>query len=325
MKTFLSYIIEAKAKIGGSSNNTAMGNAYEAATVLHIHNNTAAANNDDDEYQRHIAEVKKTHKENMDKLPPEAREDVEKKARDSAEAYLNSLEKNHGIKRNQITRVHHTNQGIDKSIGKTVDRGNNPHDLIVHADNVKTKDGGHFVHGASLKATSGTASNNTVNAFDQKAGIKTKLNDIWKKGLKRAGLEGKSGAEIKAVRDNPKIKKINSETQAAAASHHGETFNNLSHKEKQKHLQYLLKGKPDLPYDYVKGEKGGSATPQANMSHFKAITNAKKLKATVSGNLVHFHDEKGNHIATVEHRTTHGAFGSPQVNAKFGNIKELKE
>jgi len=35
-------------------------------------------------------------------------------------------------------------------------------------------------------------------------------------------------------------------------------------------------------------------------------------------------DEKGNHIATIEHRTTHRAFGSPQVNAKFGNIKELK-
>ena len=314
MITFSSFLSEA---VESNQYNKAYGEAYETATVLHLHNNTAAKHNTDPTYKAHIAEVKKRHKTAMASLPDHLKKRALEAAANSGKVYLKSLKDNHNKSPNDINEIHHTHRGIDTHVGKKVDRAMNPHDLVI-------KGKGNFIHGASLKATSGTASNNPVNSFDNNSGLKTDLAGIWKKGIKKAGLEGKSKAEIKTVRDTPKIKEANKKVQVEAANHHAEAFNNASHAEKKVHLQFLLKGRPDLPYDYVKGEHGGSATPHAELPHMKAIAKAKKFTATVSNNRVHIHDEKGNHIATIEHRPTHGSFISPQANAKFGNIKELK-
>jgi hypothetical protein len=312
MLTFLTYLQERDT--GVNIHNTAYGDAYETATVLHLHNHTAARNNKDPEYQAKIEAVRKKHNEAMEVLPHHKQAQALQAAAHSGDAYLKSLKDNHGKSPNEIHEVHHTSGGIDKHIGRKVDRAGNPHDLIV-------KGKGGFMHGTSLKATSGTASNNTVKAFDTKAGLKTNLEHIWKKGAHDVGLSGKSTKERKAVRHEPEVVAANKKVQGEAAQHHADVFNKASHEEKQKHLHYLLKSTPDLPYDYVKGEKGGSATPHHELPHIKAINNAKKINATVSSNFVRFHDEHGNHIATVEHRPTHGSFVSPSANAKFGSMK----
>jgi len=315
MKTFLNFISEASES---SQHNKAYGEAYETATVLHLHNNTAAKHNTDPAYQSSIAEVKKKHAAAMAAIPEHLQKRATEAATNSSKSYLKSLKGNHGKSADDIHEIHHTHGGIDTHIGKKVDRAMNPHDLVI-------KGKGGFIHGASLKATSGTASNNPVNSFDKNSGLKTNLSSIWKKGIEKAGLGGKSTNEIKAVRDTPEVKEANKKVQAEAANHHADAFNNASHEEKKAHLHFLLKGRPDLKYDYVKGEHGGSATPHSELPHMKAIAKAKSLTATVNNNRVHIHDESGNHIATVEHRPTHGSFVSPQANAKFGNIKELKQ
>lgn len=317
MRTFLSFIMElqdTEKAASLSAHNKNFGEAYETATVLHIHNNTAAKNNSDSKYQSKIEEVKKKHEASMAALPDHLKKRAEEAATHSGTAYIKSLKDNHNKSPEDIHEVHHTHGGIDEHVGKKVNRAMNPHDLIV-----KGKNG--FTHGASLKATSGTASNNPVAAFDRNSGLNTNLSHIWKKGAETAGVGSKSTKERKEVRHQPEIKEANKKVQAEAAQHHADTFNNASHDQKKEHLHFLLKSKPDLPYDYVKGEKGGSATPHHELPHIKAINSSKELKATVHNNVVKIHDEKGNHIASIEHRPSHGSFVSPQANAKFGNMK----
>lgn len=311
MLSFIEYIIESS----GSSHNKDYGEAYETATVLHIHKNTGARHNADPEYRSQIKEIMRSHKDAMSRLPPHLQDRARVAARDSGTAYINSLQSNHKMKPEDIHSVHHTHLGIDAHVGRKVDRAQNPHDLVV-----KGKKG--FIHGASLKATSGTASNNPVKAFDRNGGLKTNTSSIWDKAKKKYGLEGMSKADIKKIRDNPKIVKANQETQRQAAIHHAKAFGKSDLATQKKHIGFLLKSNPDLPYDYVKGEKGGSATPHHMLPHLQALNKAKSLRTTVDNNRVHIHDHMGNHIATIEHRTTHGSFSSPQANAKFGNMKK---
>lgn len=295
----------------------AMADAYESATALHVHNNTAAKDNQDPAYLSSIENVRKTHSRAMAILPPE----IQKKALVAAEAsgrsYLQSLETNHGYKPSDIEEVHHTNLGIDQHLGRQVDRAQNPHDILVKGT-VKKKP---FMHGASLKATEGTASNNPAAAFDRNSGLDTNLASIWKSGRETAGLSGMTDKQIKLVRDNPEIKQANKDTQQMAANNHAEKFNIADLEKKKQHLKWMLKMNPDLKYDYVTGDRGGAATPIENKAHLKAIMNAKNIVATVSNNRVNFHDERGNHIAYTEHRPTHGSFVSPQANGKFGKLK----
>lgn len=296
--------------------NTAMADAYETGTALFVHQNTAAKDNKDPEYRERMKGILKKHERAMSMLPDHIQRQAMTAAHASATHYLDSLERNHGYKPSDIEEVHHTNQGIDDHVGRAVDRAQNPHDILVKG-RVKNKP---FMHGASLKATAGTASNNPVAAFDRNSGLNTNLAGIWKEGKNKAGLENKTGKEIKQVRDLPEIGAANKATQQAAANHHAEKFNIADQDAKRAHLRWLLKMNPDLDYDYVKGEGGGSATPIKSMPHYKAISNANNIVATVRNNVVHFHDEQGNHIGYVEHRPTHGAFVSPQANGKFGKL-----
>jgi hypothetical protein len=311
MLRFREYLLESDA----SASNSALGDAYESATVLHIHNNTAAKDNTDSNYVKHIEAVKQKHAEAMAKLPAEKQKKVLAGAKASAESYLKSLSTNHGMKSEDIHEVHHTNFGIDSHVGKSVDRAMNPHDLIV-----KGKNG--FTHGASLKLTAGTASNNTAKSLDEKGGLNTNLSKIWNEGKARAGLAGLPTKEVKARKREPKVVAVNNETQQAAAQHHADVFNNADHSTQKEHIRYLLKARPNLDYDYVKGEKGGSSTPVQKLPQIQNLNNSRSLRATVRNNVVHIHDQDGNHIAYVEHRPTHGAFSSIQANAKFGTVKK---
>ena len=181
-----------------------------------------------------------------------------------------------------------------------------------------------FVHGASLKATSGTASNNPAASFDRQSaehGMWAGIPDAWTTGKKKAGLLGKSAKDIKAVRKDETIIAHNRTAQNAAAKKHVGVFNNASHEQKQTHIKHFLKATPDLPYHYVVGEKGGKSIPIDKHPAVVAINKSKSITATAKNGNVHFHNEKGEHLATAEHRTTHGAFSSPQVNFKFGTVK----
>jgi hypothetical protein len=319
MISFQSFLLENES----NQHNSAYGDAYETGTVLHLHDNTAARHNTDKEYQAKIDAVRKKHHEALAKLPADKAKKALEAAHHSGKAYLQSLSTHEKIEPDHVHEVHHTNQGIDSHIGHKVDRPSNPHDLVIKGSKGKKK----FMHGASLKATSGTASNNAASSFEKisaEHGMDTKTSSTWAKGKQAAGLHGKTGAEVKAVKHEPEIKAHNTKTQQASAISHAAAFNNASHANKQKHLRHFLKGNPDLPYHYVKGEKGGSSTPHHEMEHIKAIQNAKHIHATVKNNIVHFHDEHGQHIASTEHRTTHGSFSSPQANFKFGSMKVKK-
>lgn len=315
MLSFKLFLINEEAGSDEAKSNTALGDAFETATVLHIHNNTAARHNTSPEYLKAIEEVKKKHADAISKLSPDKAAKAIEGGKQAGGAYLNSLKSNHKMNPEDIHEVHHTSLGIDKHIGKKVDRASNPHDLIV-----KGKNG--FIHGSSLKLTKGTASNNSANAFDEKAGLKTNIAKVWAEGKRKAGLEGMKNKDIKLIKKNPEIVKANQETQRRAAEHHAEVFNSADHATKVKHLGYLLKGNPDSPMDYTVAGKNASSTPIHKVPHIEALLKAKSIKATVANNRVNFHDEKGNHIAYVEHRPTHGSFISIQANAKFGNMKK---
>lgn len=302
----------------GSSSNEDFGVAYETATAMHLHHMTGSKTNKDPEHQGRMQEISQKGKAAYAKLPDHLKKRALESAKASAEAYLSSLQKNHKINPADIHEVHHTSKGIDHLIHAKADRIQNPHDVVV-----KTKDG--KLHGASLKATQGTLSNNGIGTFDSqnKDHIKTDVGAIWAKGKKKAGLEGKSGAEIKAVRDDPKVKAINKETQAEAAAHHAKQFNKASIEDQRKHLRYIMKSeKPAVPYDYVNGEKK-KAVPSHELDHAQAIEKSSKfeMRHTAGSNLVKIHDEEGRHVATVEHRPTHGAFSGVQVNTKIGTMK----
>jgi hypothetical protein len=320
MLSFHNFLNEEVAPSAGNAGNTTMGDAYEMGTVLHIHNNTAAKQNKDKAYVAKIADLKKKHKVAMSKLSPEKQADVQKKSEDSATAYLGSLAKHEGIKPEHIHEVHHTNLGISQHVGHDVVRADNPHDLIIKGKKGRSK----FLHGASLKATSGTASNNASASFERQAaahGMATNTTKSWTEGKKKAGLAGKSAKEVKEVRKDPKVIAANQTAQQNAAAGHAAAFNKAKPAQQKEHILHFLKAHPDVPYHYVVGEKGGKSTPIDQHPAVAALNKAKKITATVKNNNVHFHDERGNHIATAEHRTTHGAFSSPQTNFKFGSVK----
>ena len=298
--------------------NYELGAAYETATALHLHHNTASKNNNDPEHVERIRKAKALHDESIAKFPPEKAAEILKRGKDSANAYLKSLKDNHGIDPDHVHEVHHTYAGIDSMVGKKVSQHMNPHDVAI-----KTKDG--KMHGASLKFSPGTLSNNPTKAFDKMSGelgIKTDTQGVWDHHTKKAGLHGMTKKQKKEVRDNPEIKDANMEAKKQAALHHTDAWNKADVDTHRKFLQHVTKSDPHIPYDYVVGHKGGTSEPIHDKHIHKLIANAKSLKATHNGtNLVHIHDHDGKHVMTFEHRPTHGSFISTQVNAKYGKGK----
>lgn len=328
MRSFLAFLREdflverdTSAAAAASANNNALGAAYETATALRLHSMTGSSKNKDAAHKKRIERMQALHDASMTSLPPEKQKQVLEYANNSATAYLDSLKKNKGIKPEDINEVHHTYAGIDDLMGKKVDRAGNPHDIAI-----KTKDG--TLHGASLKFKPGTLSNSTTNTFDQAsntAGIKTDITGIWNAAKKKAGLEGLSGKEIKARREDPQVLAANKAAQLAAAKHHSEAFNSAKPAQKKAMLQSLMKTSPDLDYDYVVGSKKTSE-PIMEKKHTQVVNNAKDFKAThTPGGVVHIHDQDGNHVMSYEHRPTHGAFSSIQVNGKLGNLGGKKK
>lgn len=314
-KTFLLEASDAAAEASGT--NTALGAAYETATALHLHSITGSKNNKDSEHLKRIEAMKALHAQSMAKLPIDKQQAALEAGKKSAEAYAHSLKTNHGIDPKDVREVHHTYAGIDDLVGKKVDRAGNPHDVAI-----KTKDG--TIHGASLKFKPGTLSNSTHNSFDKMAkshGIDLNTKGVWDQHIKKAGLSGKSGKEVKAVRDDPKILKLNNQAQEAAGKHHAEVFNKADPKKTKKFLQTLMKSNPHTDYDYVVGSKGTSE-PIKNKKHYQLVNKAKSFKFEhIGGGRVKVTDHAGNHLMTFEHRPTHGAFSSIQVNGKLGTAK----
>lgn len=317
MIRFAKFITESAAAAAASSANTALGAAYETAASLHLHNLTGSQYNQDKDHQKRIQQMSDLHQQALANLPPEKQKTAVEYGKKSAEAYLKSLEDNHGIKGHDVMEVHHTYAGIDKLVGKKVSQAQNPHDIAI-----KTRDGTH--HGASLKYKSGTLSNSPVRSFDnisKEHGIETNHASIWNDHKSKAGLSGMTGKQIKAVRDKPEIKKANSEAQKASSMHHHEALSKASTKNVRSLLQTITKSNPDVPYDYVVGNKG-TAEPIHDKHHHTLIKNAKSFDIKHNGtNLVKIHDHEGKHLMTFEHRPTHGAFRSVQINAKYGTGK----
>lgn len=314
MLSFKDFLLaESKA----SSHNELYGRAYEIGTALHIHQNSGSRNNNDPEYKKQIEDLQQKHDHAFNQLPDHLKERAATSAQRSGAAYLHSLEHNHGIHPDSIHEVHHTSKGIDHLVGTKTDRIQNPHDVVV-----KTKD--NKLHGASLKATQGTLSNNGIGTVDKIGGIGTKLGEIWKKGKDKIGLGSATSTEVKARRNEPEVKAANKETQAEAANHHASQFNSSSVDTQRDHLRYIMKsGKPAIPYDYVNGEKGKSI-PHHQLDHAQSIETSMSFHAKhePGSNLVKIHDDQGRHLATVEHRPTHGAFSGIQVNTKIGSMKK---
>ena len=146
MHSFLSYLIERttsslkkEASVAPPSDDSEkkggknywLGAAYEAGTAMYLHEKTGARQNKDPEQQKRYRAAVKLHDQAMSHFGSGQQIEIHNAAKRSAEAYLNSLEKNHGIKRQDIQQVHHTYAGIDKVIGKKVDQQMNPHDVAV--------------------------------------------------------------------------------------------------------------------------------------------------------------------------------------------------
>lgn len=321
MLRFLSFLTERDASTAleaANAGNTLKSKVYEHETVLAIHNKSGAASNTNSDYQAKIKKIQDEHESNKAALPDNVRERVISAAHRSADSYLQSLHKQ-GIPKEDISEVHHTSNGINAHVGEKVDRSQNPHDLIV-----KTKKG--RMHGASLKETSGTLSNNGVGTFTAHGSNTTighSTSNIWEEGKSKAGLKGLTDKQIKEKQKDPKVMQAYRETQHAAAGHHAETFNAATHGDKIKHLEMMMKlgYHKKAPYDYVNAQKG-SSTPVEDLHHVKLLKGAKELTAKQSGNLVHIHDEKGNKVLTVEHRSTGGPFRRNQVNAKLPGVKK---
>jgi len=286
--------------------NTPYGAAYEIATVLHTHFLSGAKNNKDPNYTKKIEDLKEKGRNAFDVLPENLRQTALSSAKKSAEAYLSSLEKNFGISSIEINEVHHTPSGIDSHVGSKVDRKLNPHDMIV-----KTKAG--KIHGASLKAKTGTLSNNTTGAIDRVLG--TDLTSHYDKA--RESLGGKEA--IKKMGKTEAVTKATHRAQESAANEYTSSFNKLPHEEKISHLNVVLKAaRGDVDYDYVNGQKGVSI-PSHKLDHVNKLQNAESITAKRSKSIggVHIVDHKDNVIAKVEHRPTHSGITSPQVNFKI--------
>ena len=326
-REFLNNLItEAKKKVSvGSSKNTAIADHFEALTALHVHENTAAKNNTDKNYQEKIKGLKERIDRNAKLLSKDQIEDSMKRSKKAGSAYLDSLERNHGIKKQDVVEAHHTPHGISHVIGREVDRKSNPHDILI-----KTKTGRY--HGSSLKRGSATESNFGVSKIskhhehepDPKNRILSGLSDIWNKGKEKAKFTKLDKKGMKLWQARKDVIKIHQDTQREAAEHHASSFNSANHDIQKKHIKHLLKGEPDIPYDRTSAVTGASI-PHNKTRSALTLSKAKKFRAEARNNITHIYavddDNKEHHIASVEHRSTHGPFKSMQANVK---VKETK-
>lgn len=340
MLGFISFLIEkATAKSGlGNALNTMYADAYEMNTALHLHDNSAASKNEDQAYQAKMAELRQKRDEvekKLGALDPTRVSLARKAALDSATAYMDSLSRQ-GVKPNMIQTVHHTNKGISDFLGRKVDRKSNPHDIMITHTNTKVNNG---IHGTSLKATQGTASNTPIESFDRDSGIGTNLKGVWEKHLRKLGFVDEKGKgrqlpifksgdprkpQLKALQARPDVIQAYAAAVGNATQHHATSFNNAEMDARRQHLLKVLKLNPDVPYDLTKGEKGGSSVPHTELPHFDAINNATNLYAVPGGGSTHFYDQDHRHIASVEHRATHGTFSALQANGKLGTLRQRK-
>lgn len=320
----------------GSATNTALADAYETLTALEVHNNSASKDNKDPEHQKRIANMQAKHKAAMALLPPEKRKDVIQRARDSANAYFESLKKE-GINPEDIKEVHHTNKGIGPLLGRDVSQAKNPPDIAIRLKKPNAKYGAgpnKDLHFASLKFSAGTASNNGIGSMDElgtdPSKIKTNLRSVWQEGAKRSGADQISKAELRRLRksSDPKDKKeferLTQEyykTQSDAMDHHISAFSGASVDQQRDHLAYLMKANPDERYHYVVGEKGGKSVSIENHPNVQALNAAKSFRMEKKGSLIHVYDDQNRHLLAIEHRATRGPWSGTQVNAKYGSLK----
>jgi hypothetical protein len=313
MQAAIAEVLEESA----SQHNQNYADAYEIATAMHIHHMTGSKHNTDPEHQRRIGDLNKKGADAFEKLPEHLRKRAMDAAHSSAKSYVESLHKNHGIHPDDVHEVHHTSKGISHLVGHKVPQNEAPHDVVV-----KTKSG--KMHGASLKATQGTASNNSPE------NVVPGLNDHYKKHAEMHGLGDKTKHERKdAVANDSSLSGKAKSATVAAAKKHKEHFDTLSHDDQKEHIHKLMRynKKPHINLDYVNGEKGKS-TPYHELPHIKASNEAHhfSIEHDPSSNMTkihaHMHDGRKIHLLTVEHRYTHGAFNAPQANAKFSAHKE---
>ncbi|CAB4131672.1 hypothetical protein UFOVP132_203 [uncultured Caudovirales phage] len=320
-----------------------LGAAYESKTMMNLHDASGAKDSKDPAQAARYAEAKRLHKEALSKLSPEDQKKAIEGADRSSDAYLDDLKKQ-GIKASDIEQVHHTYAGIDDVVGEKTDQQDNPHDVAI-----VTKKG--QIHGASLKLTSGTLTNNTTNSVDEmssKLGISTNVDAIWKKKMIALGLADKNGKplsekQLRVARSadpendprgknlRPEVQQAYYDTQRESAAHHADSFNKATPEQRKAYMLKLMKANPHekAPYSYVRGDVGTSEDIRTK-KHYVLAKKAKDFKAEISGpneknpGQVRIVDHEGNNIVNFDHRSTHGAFLSNQVNGKFGTAAPKK-
>lgn len=331
--SFFSNLLEAKkieepldAGEAGNASNSALGNAFESLFALRMHELTGSRNNNDPEHIKRIESIRKTHEESLPKVSEKKRSILAERTEKGVKAYLESL-KRQGVNPEDIIEVHHTNNGIDRLVGRKVRRSQNPHDVTIRLNKSHPNGFGpnKDLLGPSLKFTAGTASNNGVIELDkvsrEEHGIDLGMNDTWDEGKVAAGIKGKPVKEIKKIRDNPKIERAYQETRGRVLSNYQKSFMDAPLENQKKHLGYLMKAHYDAPYEYVNAEKGYS-TPIEELPQMKAMKNAQGFTARLTPTTMHVYDHEGNHILAIEHRATHGPWSSIQVNAKYGTMQK---
>jgi hypothetical protein len=338
MKSFLMFVNEAVGDVSANRHNAVYGLAYETGTALHLHNTTSSRFNKLPQHVDRIKEIQSKHDKAVkvlrsNKSSAHLADKAITAGKKSADAYRKSLSSNHNVNpEKDIDEVHHTPNGIGHLVSKPRSRADNPHDIAVKLKR-KVKFEGHDepsdVHGASLKATEGTASNTSTNAFDkksQKHGVATKVHGIFNKAMSKIGLsDPNKEARKKLIAKAPnKFRDGYQAAQKIAAKHISKAYNTARLPSQKNHLTDMLRLKPDVPMDKVNGEKGTSV-PTSKSPHLQAIKKAKNLTAVHAANgRVDYHDHEGAHIATSDIRTTHSGYTAPQNNYKLGTLSLAK-
>lgn len=327
MYNFIEFLTEENA------HNSAFGAAYETATALHVHKMSGSAKNNDPAHKSRIKAITKAHKQAISSLPKHLQQKAISHGRASAVAYLSAMKQHHNVNPSDIKEVHHTPNGPGHLIGRTLNRADNPHDITVRLKKPVHFGGAHIdpsdVHGASLKATEGTASNNGIGAFDKKSiahGIKSNVSGAFHKAMEKTGLASDKATRKLQVSKNPnKFKAGYQGAQTTAAKHFTKAFNSSSLDSQKRHITDMLRLKPDLLMHKVNGEKGTSI-PTSESPHAKAIAQAKSITATHQTNgMIHYHDHTGAQIARSDIRTTHSGYTGAQHNYMLGSLKKRND
>jgi hypothetical protein len=306
MLSFKEFLNEA------NEHNGHMTARYELGAALHLHDMVRAANKDTSKESSHVQKMRKDHEvagSHLDKSESgqKVRDSADKRAKASAEGFADSLKKNHKVELKDIASVHHTGAaGLSAVTGNKAhdNKTSNPHDIAV-----KTKNS--HVIGSSLKATSGTMSNNGSKAHPA-------MSDSYKTAAEK----------LKSAKSTEEMTKIGKSAHKEAGKAYTNHFNTAHPDHQRKEMQSLIRQNTDkdaVPLDYTKGN--GKSTPYHKMKIVQHVNtahhfSAKHVQGSDGTTYTHISahssasDKEGTHIGQLEHRSTHSMKLGKAMNAQ---------